>query len=48
MKYDNISLKFEIGQCKLCFRRNTKKKYGLGNGLFIYMLELHLLFCKLF
>ena len=37
MKYDNIPLKLEISQCKLCFGYNTKKKYKLANGLFIYI-----------
>lgn len=39
MKYDNIPLKLEICQCKLCFRGNTKKKYRFGNGLFIYVCQ---------
>jgi len=37
MKYDQIPSQLKIGQCKLCFGYNTKKKYRLSSDLSVYV-----------
>lgn len=39
MKYNQIPSQLKIGQCKLCFGFNTKKKYKLSNDLSIYVCQ---------